>query len=439
MNPEVQQALENLQREIDELKNAPVLTPNLDPQTNSVINNKLDLTVGLAHGDTFYVNASGEIKRLPPGTSGQFLQTLGTGAAPAWAAAGTFGGDGSDGALAISSGTTTIDVGGASAYTLNYTSLSITGTGSLAFTNPAAGGCYITIRVQGSITITSSATRAIDCLGMGAAGGTGGNGETSGSGNSTDGTDGTASGNAQDALSHFGNKGTRGVSGGAAGTGGTAGAALTNSNVSYYTLTLARLQERSLKLFTGSGGGGGGGGADGNNAVPPNGGDGGRGGGCLMIECGGAWNFTGTISVEGQGGSAAVSGVADSAGGGGGGGGGSGGSFLCLYDTLTANSGTVKTGGGVGGNGGAAGGGAGNRPGGAGGGGGSSLNAGGAGGNGAGAGAGGSNGSNASAGAGGGGGGGGGASAGGGTQTGGTGGTTSSDSNAYFINKNLYF
>ena len=41
-----------------------------------------------------------------------------------------YGGDGSD-ALSISSGTTTVDLGGARVYILNYSSISITGTGKL--------------------------------------------------------------------------------------------------------------------------------------------------------------------------------------------------------------------------------------------------------------------------------------------------------------------
>lgn len=85
MDVETQAVIDNLQAQINELKNAPVLSPNLDPQTTSVLNNKLDLTAGLAYGDIFYVFSNGEIKRLPPGTSGYHLKTLGAGAAPIWA------------------------------------------------------------------------------------------------------------------------------------------------------------------------------------------------------------------------------------------------------------------------------------------------------------------------------------------------------------------
>src|SRR3990167_4955663 len=56
---------------------------------------------------------------------------------------GTFGGDGSDGTLAITSGTTTISCGSAKVLTKNYSSISITGTGVLAFSNPHASGSMV--------------------------------------------------------------------------------------------------------------------------------------------------------------------------------------------------------------------------------------------------------------------------------------------------------
>lgn len=84
-----------------------------------------------------------------------------------------YGGTGADGALAISSGTTTINVGGAALYILNYTSVSITGTGSLAFSNPNANGTVVIIKSQGDITLTSSGT-AINVAGMGASSATDG-------------------------------------------------------------------------------------------------------------------------------------------------------------------------------------------------------------------------------------------------------------------------
>ena len=82
-----------------------------------------------------------------------------------------FGGTGADGALSISSGTTTIDLGGASVVTKNYTSISITGTGKLAFSNPNANGTTIILKSQGNVTLTSSTAPMIDVSGLGGAGG----------------------------------------------------------------------------------------------------------------------------------------------------------------------------------------------------------------------------------------------------------------------------
>src|SRR6185436_3818576 len=87
---------------------------------------------------------------------------------------GTFGGDGSDGALSIAAGTTSIDLAGAKTVVKNYTSIAITGTGALAFTNPHANGTTIILKSQGAVTISSSATRAIDLRSLGCTGGGGG-------------------------------------------------------------------------------------------------------------------------------------------------------------------------------------------------------------------------------------------------------------------------
>ena len=79
-----------------------------------------------------------------------------------------FGGDGSDGALSVSSGTTTIDLSSASVVVKNYTSISITGTGVIDFTNPHANGTTIIFRSQGNVTISSTTVPAIDLNEMGA-------------------------------------------------------------------------------------------------------------------------------------------------------------------------------------------------------------------------------------------------------------------------------
>lgn len=248
-----------------------------------------------------------------------------------------FGGDGSDGALTITSGTTTIDLGSANVFVKNYSSISITGTGKLAFSNPASTGTHIFLKSQGAVTLTSSQTPMIDCSGLGANGGAGASGAVNNSQrNGSDGTDGFIG-----ALIKTGSGGgALGVTSSAAGAVG----ALTK----YTTYPSQYLFKYFGLLAVGAGGGGGsvGSGSVGNGTA----GNGGRGGGSLVIECGGAWNFTTAsgISVAGAAGGNGTlnSGSATASGGGGGG----GGTCLVLYNSLTANSGTITVSGGTGGN-----------------------------------------------------------------------------------------
>lgn len=210
-----------------------------------------------------------------------------------------FGGTGADGALTITSGTTTIDLGGAQHVIKNYTSISITGTGALAFSNPHASGTIIVLKSQGNVTITSSATPAIDTRGMGA----------------TTATDGS--------LMFI--KSTKG-------SGTTAG-------VQWSPIHNAAVMIATKSVFVGAGSGGG-------TGTPHSGGAngaGGRGGGGLYIECAGALNGTGTINTSGSNGANGVSGEA------GGGGGGSAGLCVIIYGSLTANTLTITAIGGTGG------------------------------------------------------------------------------------------
>ena len=252
---------------------------------------------------------------------------------------GSFGGDGSDGALAITSGTTTVDLGGASLAVLQYSSVSITGTGKLAFSNPASTGTTILMKVKGGVTI-SSTQPGIDVSNCGAAGGASVTDSTTGGGGTeVDGLDGTDGATFDLWVSH------KGIGPTGPGTGGAGGAVL--SMITAYP-NLSFISPFYKHLFVGAGGGSGMAqlfsGAGSNVS-----GVGGRGGGCLIIECGGAWNFTGSISVGGSvGGNGTAAGDSGVAGGGGGGGGGC---FIVLYNTLTANTGTVSSGGGLGGDG----------------------------------------------------------------------------------------
>lgn len=246
-----------------------------------------------------------------------------------------FGGTGADGALAIAAGTTTIDLGGAAYVVKNYTSIAITGTGKLAFTNPHANGTIVVLRSQGDVTLTSSQTPMIDASGLGAAGG------TAGAANAGNG------GNANAGINPF--LTTYAALGATANTGAAATTALSAVFQGQLALYL-----KTIRAFTGGGGGGGRGGTGAGSGA---GGAGGRGGGGLIIECNGAWNFTTAsgISVAGQNGTAGTNGATTSFSGGGGGGGGAGGFFLGLYQTLTANTGTITVAGGTGGQGGSSG------------------------------------------------------------------------------------
>ena len=265
-----------------------------------------------------------------------------------------FGGDGSDGALSISSGVTTINLGGAAFYEKNYTSISITGTGSLAFSNPHANGTVISLKSQGNVVITTSTNPAIDLRSIGGSGGGGGAAVTN-----ADGKDG---GNGPTPLINYSflaianvaaGKGNKGMSYGNA-TGGT-GATITTyfSKKSNNFVNLIK-----NLLLTGACGGGGGGGASGRSAgssmVSGAGGAGGKGAGSLIIECGLALDFSSTINASGingtNGGNAA--GTGNVGGGGGAGGGGAGGFVAIIYRTLTSNTGTITVTGGNGGNGG---------------------------------------------------------------------------------------
>lgn len=242
-----------------------------------------------------------------------------------------FGGNGSDGALSISSGTTTIDVGGVGVYIKNYTSISITGTGKLAFSNPHANGTVIVLKCQGNCTITADAP-AISVLGMGSAGGLAVTRSTAGS---TVGLVGTSS------YGMF----TKIAEGGTFQAIQPAASTYFSSLSKYKNIIFSKFPT----VIAGHGGCSGSAFVSGSGTVVS--GAGGAGGGSLVIECAGSWNFTTTngISVAGDTGKSGSvvggDGGSTSAGGGGGG----GGFCVVLYGTLTANTGTINVSGGVGG------------------------------------------------------------------------------------------
>lgn len=255
-----------------------------------------------------------------------------------------FGGTGADGALSISSGTTTVDLAGARLVTLNYTSISITGTGVLAFSNPHANGTIIVIKCSGNCTLTSSAAPMIDCRNTGAAGGAGATRTSTGNDPGASGTPGHTYGHITTNAGGF-------SSGNAAGAGGAIGSWVLFSG-SLNVLTSSQVVAKYPRLFVGGGGGGGGVGWASGGSGSVIGGTGGNGGGCLIMEIAGAINFTttGGISVSGSvGGNGSVTGNPTNYNAHSGGGGGGGSAFI-LYNTLTAFSGTITSAGGLGGN-----------------------------------------------------------------------------------------
>ena len=264
-----------------------------------------------------------------------------------------FGGTGADGALSISSGTTTINCAGAAVVVKNYTSISITGTGKLAFSNPNVNGTTIVLKSQGAVTITSSTNPAIDVGSMGASGGASvGSGNTGsgvvsgGAGGSSIANSGSNSGNSSGAtgIGTNGNTGNTGLSFvRAPGGGGGVGPPGVNTALGGITpgfLLTAGISMKFVPLCPGGGGGSGAGAVQNSGQTS---GVGGAGAGALYIECGGALNFTGTINANG-----AQGGAASAAQSGAGGGGGAG-VVVVLYATLTANTGTINVTGGAGG------------------------------------------------------------------------------------------
>lgn len=233
---------------------------------------------------------------------------------------GLFGGDGSDGALSISSGTTTLDLGGVAVFIMNYTSISITGTGKLTFENPHVNGTLIILRSQGAVILTSSATPCIDTSILGGKGSLG---------NYTDGAKGLTTSfytlPGEGVSPKSGGGGASMINPGTAGgdTGGAGGTV---------PIDISILPRARVAVF-GSGAGGG----SCNNVRSV----GGSGGGGLLIECRGDLNFTGTIWGKGQDG-------VEVAGNGEGGGGGGGAVIGIIYETETAINGTITTTGGTG-------------------------------------------------------------------------------------------
>jgi hypothetical protein len=227
-----------------------------------------------------------------------------------------FGGDGSDGDLIIESGTTTIDLGGVNYFTKNYSSISIIGTGKLAFSNAHSKGTNITLKCKNNVTITSSGSPTIDLASLGASGGTAGN------------------------IGSIGTSIFFATGAGDGGSVGVVGQTIDGGAGGTSTMAFISIDGKLFPLSCGAGGGGGNIGASGGS-----GGTGGLGGGGLLIECRGDLNFGASSDINLDGAAGAQGDDIYSAGGGGGG----GGVLIISYANLIANAGSVSADGGDGG------------------------------------------------------------------------------------------
>ena len=360
--------------------------------------------------------------------------------AQAIAAQRVFGGDGSDGDLAISSNTTL----NPSYKIFNYNDVTIDAGFTLKFGSNFQNK-VVYMRVRGDLTING--TLSLQGLGStGGNGGTNGNNGTSASAIHTD---------CLDATAHHGLLGTHG----SPGSGGSAPAGLTTTGIASIYCTQ---KQKIIYVIPGCGGGGGAGGTGnvsgataggvggtstasptaggtggtGNPGYGGGGGGGGAGGGALVLEVLGNITLGGShlIDCSGQDGANGgpggnVSGTNHGGGGGGAGGGGSGGMAYIIYSGTLTGTPNIDISGGNGGTGGNSGTGTGGA--------GTSYGGGGGSGGGGYSGAGGGGGASSTAGSGGSGGGGGGGGNGSAiSDTGDAGGAGNGSSGIYIIEKN---
>ena len=149
-----------------------------------------------------------------------------------------FGGDGSDGALSVTSGTTTLDANGANILVMNYTSINIATSTILTIENKASNGTILILKSQGDVTIEGK----INLEGFGGA------------------IDTTGFGILDGLATHDGGAGVASASDGAAGLAGTGGVIFGLKEL-YTTPDATRLYRKVLNIATGSGGNTGGAGS----------------------------------------------------------------------------------------------------------------------------------------------------------------------------------
>lgn len=324
----------------DTLTNKTLTTPTIASFTNATHTHQDAAGGGQLNATSVFSAGTVPTARLGSGSanSSTYLRGDQTWDTPTFT--GKFGGTGADGALSATSGNTNIDLGGARVVVKNYSSISITGTGSITFTNPHANGTFLFIKCSGAATLTSSAAPMLSVAGCGAAGGATNN--ASGSGVSLSGNAGTAGVLTINYLN---------VKAGAQGTNSAVGQGGAVSTFTYDPTVHNVFYQYSYRfpsMFVGGGGGSGGGSTSGVGSITCA--AAGNGGGALAMEVAGAWNFTtsGGISVAGQNGGNGTVNSGNAAVGGSGG--GAGGSFVAIVGSITANTGTVTVAGGTGGN-----------------------------------------------------------------------------------------
>lgn len=249
-----------------------------------------------------------------------------------------FGGTGADGALTLTSGTTTIALGSATYFEKDYTSISITGTGHLAFSGANTAGTFIVLRSQGGVTLTCNGD-CIDVSGLGSAGGA--------ASATCGGTTNANGGNATVPNTYYLYKTGAATGGTGNGPAGAAGTIPTTITPVAYPSASSTLMKYGGQFWVGAGGGGGACTSVGSGTATS--GAGGAGGGGLLLETGSVLNLTATNAVYAAGITGGTGTGSNSSNGAAGGGGGSGGFVKIYYNTLTANSGTVSVAHGTGG------------------------------------------------------------------------------------------
>lgn len=231
-------------------------------------------------------------------------------------------GNGADGALSITSGTTNVALN----QVVQYTSFTMTG-GTLS--TASTGGQPLVIKVLGDFSMTGSST--IDFNAKGFRGGDGG-----------------ASGSVQNGSTlgvQFGDSGKHGGDGNGGGGGGHvtagtdgAGGGGATGGVAQSTYYANDITWQYGHHWCGAGGAGGGSATDGTPS-------GGRGGGCVIIYVAGNVTIGASAVIRANGGA----GVAGASGTTGGGGGGAGGTIVIYYGGTLSNAGTVTVTAGAGG------------------------------------------------------------------------------------------